>query len=238
MLPMVILGILTLGYIIKINTLEEISSSIATDELRLLCMESYSETGKLNGVVFPIKLKERLNQNQPEGTALKVQNYKYLYSDYSKDNLISFTIGYDTDINFPIKFCDTIEGKQYYVSRAFVGKRNYRTEKGFVAMEEIEESEKVLIFPMSGEKYHDHTCTYVKSSTVKSVLAKAIKRKYDPCRLCDAKNMNEGEVVCYFPKSGEVYHKESCLAVDKYVIEVEKREAVQRGYTPCLKCGG
>ncbi|OPZ82855.1 MAG: hypothetical protein BWY74_04564 [Firmicutes bacterium ADurb.Bin419] len=61
---------------------------------------------------------------------------------------------------------------------------------------------------------------------------------YSPCRLCHPENIRNGNLVYCFMTSGYAYHKGDCKMVDKYVISMEKYQAEERGYTPCLKCGG
>ena len=237
-LPMVILGILTLAYMIKINTLEERCNNIAVDELRLISMESYSQKGKAEALFFPIILESRLKENRPEGTEVSVTNFRYLYRLGKKDNLISFNLNYDIELRFPIRFCDDIEGESYLIGRAFVGNDDYASPNGFTDMELVEESQRVFVFPVSGEKYHDAYCTYIKSSTQKTLLSKEIKKNYKSCSMCDSGTIGEGSIVLYFPGFGEAYHRENCKTIEKHVVEIEKKEALQRGYMPCAKCGG
>lgn len=237
-LPMVILGILTLAYMIKINTLEESCSSIATDELRLISMQSYTDLGKIESVFFPKKLEARLKEYQPIGSDIEISDFKYLYKAGKKDNLISFKYEYGVSLNFPISFYDRVQGENYFIGRAFVGTNKYDTENGFTEMELTEESEPVFVFPVAGEKYHDGDCTYVKSSTRRALLSKGMKKKYKTCSLCNSEKLKEGCIILYFPKSGGAYHDAKCPTVDKYVVEIEKKEAIERGYRPCSKCGG
>lgn len=237
-LPMLVLGILTIAYIIKINSMEEDMMSIAADESHLLAVKSYTELGRADAAVFPYRLETLINENNPEGTVTDITDFRYRYSKQNLDNLISFCMHSRSDINFPINFYGSIEGISSLTCRAFVGTKKYSTVKGFNIMEEEEKSERVWVFPAAGKRYHSENCTYVRTAAVKGVLNSGIKRKYHSCRLCGAEDISEGSIICYFPYSGQAYHKSTCSAVDKYVIEIEKKEAEKRGYTPCLKCGG
>ena len=47
----------------------------------------------------------------------------------------------------------------------------------------------------------------------------------------------EGAVVYYF-RYGEAYHEAGCSTIEKYVVNMDRRDAEKRGYLPCSKCGG
>lgn len=236
-LPLIILGILTISYLIKINCTNETVMSMAVDEARKLSIESYTPAGRIAAFKFTTKLDERIEENS-NCSVVNTNNFKYLYSNLNIDKLISFDIDYKLDCNFPISFYGPIWGKETITTRAFLGSDKYSRINGFSAMEEIEESEPVWIFPIAGEKYHKKDCPYIKVAATQTVLTKNIKKKYKPCSICNSKNLRKGSVVYCFFNNGKSYHSPNCSTVDRYVIEIEKSEAIKRGYMPCLKCGG
>ncbi|WP_312650349.1 TadE/TadG family type IV pilus assembly protein [Aminipila sp.] len=236
-LPLVILGILTISYLIKINSTNETVMSIAADEGRKLSIESYTSVGRIAAFKFTTKLDERVEQNS-NCTDVNTSNFRYLYSNLNIDKLISFDIDYKLDCKFPISFYEPILGKETITTRAFLGSNKYRKTKGFSTMEEMEESEQVWIFPRAGEKYHKKDCPYIKVAATQAILSKNIKKKYKPCSICNSNNIRTGSIVYCFFNNGKSYHRPNCSTVDRYVIEIEKSEAIKRGYMPCLKCGG
>ncbi len=237
LLPFVILGILTIAFLIKVNCSNEVVISIASDEARKLSIETYTNIGKVVDVKFPLTLKHRLEEDT-DYENIRVNKFRYLYFNGKIDNLISFNVQYKNNCNFPIDFYGQIQGNERITTRAFVGSDKYEKPKKFETMEEDEESEIVWIFPESGKRYHSKNCPYVRTAAIQTILTNSIKRKYKSCRICNSKNLSEGTIIYYFPNSGKVYHCANCNTVDKYIIEVEKSEAIRRGYTPCLKCGG
>lgn len=236
-LPLIILGILTIACLIKVNCTNETVMSIATDEVRKLSVESYTPVGRITAFNFPTKLNHRIQENS-NCLYVKVNKFKYLYSNAKIDNLISFDIDYKINCNLPISFYGTIWGKETVITRAFLGSDSYNKTKGFSVMEELEEPEMVWIFPVAGKKYHKQNCPYIKVAATRTILTNEIMKKYKPCSLCNSKEIAQGSVVYCFFNSGKSYHSANCPTVDRYVIEIEKNEAIRRGYTPCLKCGG
>ena len=67
---------------------------------------------------------------------------------------------------------------------------------------------------------------------------KAIRAKYRPCPLCGSGRASSGARIYYFPSAGEAYHLSGCSALQRNYVEIDKKDAIERGYTPCSKCGG
>jgi hypothetical protein len=120
--------------------------------------------------------------------------------------------------------------------RAWVGSSQALSPKPWEEMERIGESRPVFVFPKAGEKYHSETCGFVSNMPTETLLTTAIRRKYDPCHLCGASDAADYELVyCYF-RAGEVYHIGRCSLVDKFIVKMERTDAEERGYAPCMKC--
>ncbi|QHI71064.1 hypothetical protein [Aminipila terrae] len=236
-LPLIILGILTISYLIKVNCTNETVMSIAADEARKLNIESYTLTGRMGAFDFTSKLNHRIEENS-DSSYVKTEDFKYLYFNGYMDNLISFHVAYKMNCNFPISFYGPVWGKETIVTRAFLGSNRYHSTKGFPVMEEEEESQLVWIFPVAGKKYHQKECPYIQVAATQTILTTQIKRKYKPCSICHSRKLGKGSVIYCFFNNGESYHCPDCSTVQRYVMEIEKSEAVKRGYTPCLKCGG
>lgn len=236
-LPILIIGILTIGYLIKINSTNDNVMSICIDEARQLNIQSYTIAGKAEAIGFPKKLEKRLQEENTDSESFDISNFKYLYTSKGIKNLISFEVRYKIGSNFPLNFSEEIVGREKILTRAFVGSNQYSQSKGFEKMEEEEESELVWIFPMWGKKYHKEECTYIRTSAAKVMLNSNIRKKYKPCKLCKSQMLKNGEYVYCFFYSGNSYHTGFCSTVEKYVIKIEKSEAQRKGYESCIKCG-
>ena len=123
------------------------------------------------------------------------------------------------------------------VTRAFVGKK-----RSCESMTDDEMSgagaEPVFIFPKRGEKYHREGCTFLRAASTSGALTSGIRSKYAPCPICGSRNAADGTLVYYFPAAGESYHLRNCPSLQRHYVEIDKKDAVSRGYTPCSKCGG
>jgi hypothetical protein len=237
-LPIVIIGILTVGCFIKVNCINENIIHAALDETRLLAIESYTDVGKLSILNFSGNLKKRIQSDNQNINQLEIEDLKYLYSYGEMDKLISFDVVYDIDLGFPIDFYGNITGSETIVCRAFIGSDKYGQNMTVQEMEQEEESELVWIFPNEGQKYHQKTCPYISVAASQTVLNAKLRRQYEPCKICKPNTLANGSIVYCFKNSGHVYHNGNCYMVDRYVVEIEKSEAIERHYTACLKCGG
>lgn len=238
LLPFVIIAILSLAFMLKVNSANESIENIACDEARLLALHSYSSIGKVEAILFPDRLEKRIVYENQSVFDVDVKKFLYRYQNHGINNLISFDVNYAMEPKLGIAMSKEIFVKEHILTRAFVGQDKYQNLKGFDLLEEEEESEKVWVFPRAGEKYHRKNCRYIQNYATRTVLNRQVKSKFKPCKLCGAKSLKPGAGVYCFYKSGGVYHRGSCNAVDKYVIEMEKVEAEKRGFSPCSICGG
>ncbi|MBR5488061.1 MAG: hypothetical protein IKV72_00015, partial [Firmicutes bacterium] len=122
--------------------------------------------------------------------------------------------------------------------RGFTGIEKAGSPMTFEEMESEGLWDPVWIFPMSGEKYHSSSCTYIRVNAKEMVLTAELKTRYDPCQLCVSDRIPIGSYVYCFTEGGTVYHEYSCRQVDRYAVEINKEEAVTKGYGPCSRCGG
>lgn len=231
-LPLFIIAVLSMAYMIKYAMVSENVSQITFDETRVYIKEIYisSTIGNERG-----KIKERLEIEMPQISEVKVSNILPFILSPDENYVFSYDIEYNVKVPVPI-FIEDTKGRQRIVFRPFVGKDN-STEK-LMNPDEKEEYKEVFVFPRAGERYHKADCIFIKSYAREERMGSKIKLKYDPCRLCDAKNIKTGETVYFFMKSGEKYHTPKCSIVDKYVITMDLQDAEAKGYTSCKKCGG
>jgi len=235
LLPLFIVGILTLGFSIKIIFADENIGFAASDEARVLGEEAYNIP---IAPFFKNNLEKRILKENKHAAAVKVKYFSYLYSQDGVDGLISFQVTCWMESGLPLGMKRGMELKENIKCRGFIGRTAASQPFTFDEMEKNDQSNIVWIFPDGGERYHQNDCTYISSYPLQMVLNESLRSQYKPCDVCHPESMKDGSLVYCFVHYGEVYHMESCPTIDKYVISMEKTQAEDRGYTPCFKCGG
>ncbi len=243
-LPFLLIGILTLVYLLKILWIEERAFFTFEGEARALSRGAYLQevtTGadQIHSATFPVILTGKLYKDHEKDIKnVTLKEYQYLFADKGLTNLIYAKLSYDVNIRLPIPFQRQAPIESALLFRGFLGAEQQYPFLDFEEMEEEKEVNPVWVFPRAGERYHRDTCTYITNQPRQMVLTGGLKRKYDPCSLCKPGDVSLGNVVYCFTRSGSVYHRGSCFSVERFVIEMDKEEAVTKGYTPCMKCGG
>ena len=234
-LPIFIIAIAALGYCIKIfSTVENITFS-ALDETAHLAAQAYGVKAAPN---FPAALEKRLRMENEQAEEISVSQFRYLYKAGERDGLISLNLKYRVNIRLPLHLYDGVNLENRIKCRGFIGKAASGNPMAFSEMETNGNSKMVWIFPMWGKKYHQEACTYVKATAKQLVLTGQVKRTYQPCQLCEPDRLPLGSLIYCFVNTGKAYHRGSCKTIDKYAIEIEKEDALTKGYLPCSKCGG
>jgi hypothetical protein len=234
-LPLFIVGILTLGFTIRMIATAENISFAATDEARLAAAFAYHIP---IAPFFPSKLQNRIIDENPDTPFVEVGEFRYLYHSSDTDGVISFQLDYWIETGLPLGMINGMDVSQQYRCRGFIGRTAEGTAISFDEMEENSSAIMVWLFPNGGKKYHTKSCTFVSSYPIQTILNQEIRKRYEPCPKCGSVDAEDGTIVCCFQTYGEAYHLQSCQTVDKYVISMERYQAEARGYTPCLKCGG
>lgn len=151
-----------------------------------------------NAVFEECRIIHTLDMKAPEllpkarSSGYRLYDMRYLYSDGTGDDLISMCAGTDLGIEYPFGISGKIDFRLKVLSRGFTGSVQ---ESGTLSESDFSDgsvSEKVVIFPKYGERYHRKGCRYVKQE----------------------------------------------YAGEEVKLEMERRDAVLKGYTPCLVCGG
>lgn len=234
-LPIFILAVVSIIYYITLFSVIENVTYCSIEETARIA----SKAGVVKIVPgFTSVLEERIYEENPDVKNINTDTFRYLYWDGDLDNMIAVDENYNVDMELPMGFDHKVKLDTRVKCRGFTGLKPAGVPMSFDEMESEGTWEPVWIFPSSGEKYHSGMCTYVKVNAVEIVLTGSIKKKYDPCSLCDAERLPLGSFVCCFMDNGTVYHKNSCRQVDRYAVEVNKNDAKDKGYTPCSKCGG
>ncbi len=233
-LPIFLLTMLTLGCLIKAEGAWEEGMHAATDEARWLAARAYTQ--KL-APEFPILLAERIRSENSDVSLARIRRFRFLHSSGGTQGLISFEVEQRVDFLLPLRLYPGVEWSDRVRCRAFIGYDGSQGPAGFDSMEQ-EGGRVVWVFPDQGVRYHTKECTFVTGHPCQMILGDELKKHYDPCRHCDAADLPAGSLVYCFPDYGGAYHRRSCRSVERYTVTMTLRQAEERGYTPCLKCGG
>lgn len=234
-LPIFIIGVLTLGYCIKVYSTADHMAFAFLDETGHLAAQAY---GVKAAPFFCGKLEQRLEQENRSVDQVKAVDFRYLYQEGDREGVISVGCQYQVRLSLPFDMRHEFELRSRVRCRGFVGKRNQREPMGFDEMEKSGDGKLVWVFPSWGKRFHSETCRYVKAHAKQMMLTGQIKSRYKACELCQPEKLPIGVYVYCFPDAGRAYHRESCQMIEKYTMEMEKEDAEAKGYQACSKCGG
>jgi len=254
LLPVMIIGILTLAYLMKIIYFQELTFHSFINEARKTATEAYIyeldiipegaagallRIGPQNQFAFESRIRKALVIND-EGNLkqFRIEEFKYLYSDYGIHDLIGIRLSYYINLRMPIGFIKTAFVNQSVLMRAWTGTTDNINPLDFDMMEKEEPYKAVYVFPRAGEKYHDRTCSYIARDPIMTILNAGIRHEFRPCLICEAADLENGNLVFCYSSYGTAYHSADCIIVKKYVIEIEVAEAESKGYQRCSKCRG
>lgn len=243
-LPIFILGVLMLIYLIKVLWIEERVFFTFQQEASKISDYAYvgdklESNGSLETMAFKGIVKGKLyNDHEDDILGAEFTEYKYMFTNKGLSGLVLASLKYEVNIKLPIDIYPKVPIEDSLLFRGFIGADLYYEPVSFEEMKKKKEVIPVWIFPRAGERYHKEGCGYIKNQPRQLVLNSGIIKKYDPCKLCRPGELKTGNIVYCFTKTGEAYHKGSCYSVEKYVKELNKEEAVEMGYSACMKCGG
>jgi hypothetical protein len=241
-LPLFIIGVLTLGWLIRMTAISENVFHSLADETGLLAAEAKTPIGLptyKSGLLDRIKTENGRDINNPKVTRI---SYRVPYVDVNSGkahtNLISSSVSYETPILLPHFFADKLALSDSVICRAFVGTDNRTDVFPFDDMEDGGKGNMVWVFPRAGERYHGESCAVIKNNPREVILSSQVRRQYSACQLCKPGSVSDGNLVYVFPAAGGVYHLGSCYIVERYVIEISEEDAKNEGYSVCKRCGG
>ena len=177
LLPLFIVGILTLGFSIKIIFADENIGFAASDEARVLGEEAYNIP---IAPFFKNNLEKRILKENKHAAAVKVKYFSYLYSQDGVDGLISFQVTCWMESGLPLGMKRGMELKENIKCRGFIGRTAASQPFTFDEMEKNDQSNIVWIFPDGGERYHQNDCTYISSYPLQMVLNESLRSQYKP----------------------------------------------------------
>lgn len=249
-LPVFFLAMLSIILLIRLIGVEENMMQLITKEAVHVEKEAYLTQlpvipdtigtkfteGAASGALMVLHLRENTEFLPVEN--LRCSYFRYLYEKNGTDGLICADIEYQSVIPFPSGFRRTLNFKKELMFRGFIGSTGSVGPMGFSEMEKDEPSNIVYVFPRAGERYHTQDCSVITTYAHEAYLTNSMLKNYSPCRLCDPNENLLGSKVYYFPKGGTAFHRKTCSLVERYVVEMDRQEAIEKGYTPCRICGG
>ena len=195
------------------------------------------EAAMLNeGVSLPVSTLVRVKHENPNLSFVMVTDYQYLHEEDGMKDLISMEISGNCKLANIFLLPGASRVSERVRSRAFTGL--YKPTPEGDNMTDEDEPEIVYIFPMHGEKYHNIDCPFLNPACQRVFLTEDIHTRFTACSICKSDDAKVGESVYCFFNDGKVYHYGKCSMVDKYYVEIEKKDALAQGYMPCRSCGG
>ena len=233
-LPLFIIAVVVLSSIILMYAAIENCTFMAANELRIGAAEAVFADP---GILIPHRLKTRILDNCSQVGSARVTDFGYRVSRWGQDELIAVSMNLRMRTDNPLGLKAHADYELSLVTRAYVGK--IRDVQPMSADEMAgKDARAVYIFPKRGERYHSKGCGFLTAASTTGVLTSGMKKKYKPCPICGSRKAGIGTRIYYFPDYGESYHLGGCPALERNYIEIDLRDAVARGYTPCSKCGG
>ena len=233
-LPLFLIAVLMMSSVILMYACIENCNFTAASEIRRCAAEA---VGSDTGALLPHRIKKEITGSNSQIQSVRVTDYGYRVSRWGQDELIALTMELSLRSRNPAGIRSEARYSLGLVTRAYVGKiRNISN----MSADELAgaDSEPVFIFPKRGEKYHSEGCGFLTAASTSGTLSSSLRRKYKPCPLCGSRKAANGSKIYYFPSAGESYHLRGCPALQRNYIEIDKKDAIARGYTPCSKCGG
>ncbi|MBQ9060770.1 MAG: hypothetical protein IJ128_06485 [Firmicutes bacterium] len=235
LLPLVLLMVLALGYYTKAQGSWENAFHCAADES---CIASAMSWDGVSGYTAGMRIQRRLAKDGTNLSGYEVRDLLCDHSDGKRDHLTSYELAVSSDLRLPAGFGRLLRFSSRVKYRGFVG-QSYRGDPlGTEGLENDLPEDPVWIFPQSGQKYHTKTCTYVKATVHSVVLTSRVRSEYGACSTCRSETIPAGSIVYCFDGKDTAYHRGSCRTIKRRTAVIDRTEAIQKGYTPCSKCGG
>lgn len=231
-LPFMIAALTVLFSIILMYSCIEDANFIMATEMRRASIEALIQNSDAG---LPDRVNKRVQAHHYVRN-LYLNEYVYRGNKWSEDELILISYDMNLEAQNPVGLAASSAYSLSCATRAYVGKTR---DVDPVSGDEFEETgdETVFIFPKAGERFHNKNCNVLKASCRGVTLTPEMKERYAGCKICHSKDAKAGSYVYVF-FSGGAYHLPSCGALERNYIEIMKKTARKRGYTPCLKCGG
>ena len=233
-LPPFIVGMILLLSILPAITSAEAAVFTASNEL----IKADARTIYLSEPIsVPLMVRNKIKNENPRISRVILLDYGYRYSEGGMDDLISMELLLTNEGVNPLGRISAFGITIKLMSRALTGTKMEMdgNEEQFTLNESYKA---VSVFPRSGEKYHSRGCPFLNPDCRLVYLTESIRSTNTPCSNCHSERAAVGTPVFCFSGANTDYHFGSCNAVTKYFIEMDEGEAVEKGYSPCMTCGG
>ena len=233
-LPVFIIAVMVMSSVILMYACIEDCNFIMANELRRGAAEAaIADTS----IAIPYRVKKEISSKHTQIQSAKLSDAGIRTERWGTDELIA--VSYRLTLGMPNPL--GMKARAHYdlslVTRAYVGRE--RDESSMSPDEFMDnDSVPVFIFPKRGERYHSEGCGFLKAASRSGTLNSSIRSRYRSCPLCRSGKAASGSLIYYFPSAGEDYHLPGCPSLQRNFIEIDKATAIDRGYTPCSKCGG
>lgn len=234
LLPIFMIAVMVMSSIISAYSCIEDANYISANYLR----KSAAVASKINvHTLAPHQINKELCSKHSQIDGFIVNSSVYRKKLIGIDEIIALDENMRLNTKNPIGFKAEANYRIKTITRAYVGRIRENTH---MTVDDLtgEGDKAVYIFPKRGEKYHNKGCTYMNSKVTSTTLTPTLRKKFAPCPVCKSKKAKTGSRVYYFPVEGECYHMNGCRVMERNYIEITKKIAERRGYTPCTKCGG
>ena len=232
--PIFLVGMIVLSAIVLFYSCIEDANYILATELRKGAIEAVIVD---NQPLIPLESEQRIQKNHPIVQSQRVLDYGFRKTRNDIDELIYIKLELYMESRNPMGFLGNGRYDVALMTRAYVGlERNVNPMSEADFRNELENG--VFVFPQDGERYHAKSCTFVQAESKIVTLNQSVKSKYSSCKVCKSNTAVDGSSVYIFPNYGANYHLTGCGVLKRRYIEIEKDTALERGYTPCTKCGG
>ena len=188
-------------------------------------------------ISLPLLVRNKIKNENPGLRNVFLIDYGYRYSEGGMDDLISIDLVLTSGGINPLRRTSGFGIEVRLRSRALTGtcREKDGNEEQFT---EADSYRQVYVFPRSGEKYHSRGCPFLNPDCRLVYLTEGVRSSYSSCSNCHSERAAIGTPVFCFSGSNTNYHFGSCNAVTKYFIEMDEREAREKGFGPCMTCGG
>ena len=235
LLPLVLLMILALGYITKAEGNWENAFHCAMDES---IRTSSMACDGVSAYTAVYRIPRRIRADVEGLSDVNIRGFRSGFADGTADELTAYTLQATDRLRLPADLGHLFRFSADVKYRAFVGTRSEGEPLGTEGLEEGLPEDPVWIFPLSGEKYHTKTCTYVRACVHSMILNAAVRSQFKPCSSCRSDELPAGSIVYCFEGTDTAYHRGTCRTIHRHTMVIDRTEAIDKGYTPCSKCGG
>ncbi len=161
----------------------------------------------------------------------------YSKSEFIVKDDIKLVAIYEIEIPLMNKVLKPFFVKQEVKVRAYTGDGNFKARLNRSG--EKEEEENIVYITRTGIKYHNSkSCRYI-DVKILPVKYQEVKNKKAICEVCAReKRTLDHNTIVFSTQDSDIFHvSNQCRTIYRDIMSIELEEALEKGYTPCSKCG-